>query len=431
MRFFLFVISLFLPTIFGIKRVNPQAAYGSAQKDVEQLPTASVRQKTGTNGQSATKSADESAPECAISSETELEAIITSAMDAIITIDSQQRITRFNPAAEQLFGVAAADVIGQTLDRFIPWNYRTHHAEHIQQFGQTNTTNRKMGHLIPVVGLRSDGSSFPIEAAISQVHVGGKKLYTVILRDITTRMTAEAALHRSHTELEALVAERTAVLSAALEEKEILLKEVHHRVKNNLQIISSLLWLQAASLSDPASIAALRESQQRLKTMTLVHEMLYRNGDVAHIDASTYISELTHHLFQLFGADKMHIDLFVRATGILEMDYAIPCGLIVAEALSNSLKYAFPAGRHGTISISLTHDSQERLRLIVADDGVGLPEGMDIDRPHTLGMRLIRALATQLHGTLSITRSPGVNVTMSFPVPIHTAQSSTNKQRGA
>lgn len=206
-------------------------------------------------------------------------------------------------------------------------------------------------------------------------------------------------------------------LSASLQEKETLLKEVHHRVKNNLQVISSLLWLQARGLSDPGGIAALRESRQRVETMTLVHELLYRDGDLARIDAGVYLRELSGHLLELFGTDPRRVRLEIRASGTLELEHAVPCGLIITEAISNSLKYAFPEGREGRITVALEPSQARALRLLVADDGVGLPAGVGQESDRSLGMRLITNLARQLRGALHITGEGGVRIEVTFPAP--------------
>lgn len=187
---------------------------------------------------------------------------------------------------------------------------------------------------------------------------------------------------------------------ASLREKEVLLKEVHHRVKNNLQIVTSLLYLQAARTDDPRLAELLRESRNRIASIALVHQMLYQTPDLSRIPFDTYVRDLAHSLYGSYGISTDRIALRVRAQGlILSVGAGVPCGLVLNEILSNALKYAFPGGARGTVAVELELlDDQYRLR--VADDGVGLPEDIDRRARSSLGMKLIERLAAQLGGTL-------------------------------
>jgi PAS domain S-box-containing protein len=206
-------------------------------------------------------------------------------------------------------------------------------------------------------------------------------------------------------------------LRASLAEKTVLLKEVHHRVKNNLQIVSSLLNLQAAQVKNPAALGALRETQGRIRSMALLHEMLYQSENLAGIDFDGYLDRLCAQLFCAFGSPAPRIKLQASAPGIrLGLDQAVPCCLIINELVSNALKYAFPEGRTGRIAVALEPAGSQQLRLTVGDDGTGLPAALDLPQAKSLGLPLVAALATQLKGRLEVVRQPGATFHVTFPL---------------
>jgi len=217
------------------------------------------------------------------------------------------------------------------------------------------------------------------------------------VRDITPRKQAEEALR------------------ASLHEKEILLKEIHHRVKNNMQVISSLLSLQSRHLTDKAAIEMFRESQQRIRSMALVHEKLYQSKDLSRIDFSKYIESLIMFLFHSYrvNSDLVRMKTEVRNV-LLDINSAIPCGLIINELVMNALKHAFPGGRKGEIIVSLQPSGDDRFILSVSDDGVGFPAGLDFHKTETLGMQLVTMLVDQLDGTISLERKPGTRFEVVF-----------------
>jgi two-component sensor histidine kinase len=237
----------------------------------------------------------------------------------------------------------------------------------------------------------------------------------------------ELALQRAHAELEdrardlqrelfeRLRAEER--IRASLQEKEVLLQEIHHRVKNNLQIISSLLDLQTQHLGDREVVAMFRDSRDRIKSMALIHERLYQSEDLAHIDFGSYIETLSTNLFRSYGEQVDGVALEARAEGItLDIDTAIPCGLIINELVSNALKHAFPDGRTGTVSVALdrAEEGADTYLLRVRDNGVGLPAGVDVRTTSSLGLRLVNVLVRQLRGTIELDATAGTEFRISF-----------------
>jgi two-component sensor histidine kinase len=205
-------------------------------------------------------------------------------------------------------------------------------------------------------------------------------------------------------------------LRASLLEKEVLLKEIHHRVKNNLQIISSLLSLQAANVHDSTTLAQFRDSQNRVRSMALIHERLYRSDDLAKINFREYIDDLSGHLLQSYLSQDNTVSLKVEAEDIyLDIDTAIPCGLLISELVSNALKHAFPQGRSGTLGIEMKQCDDGQYHVVVRDDGVGIAEDLDFRKTKSLGLKLVHNLARQLGGTVDFQNGRGTEIAVSFP----------------
>jgi len=232
--------------------------------------------------------------------------------------------------------------------------------------------------------------------------IDGKWHATGIVRDITERKQAEE------------------IIKSSLREKEILLREVHHRVTNNLQVISSLLTLQAESVRDVAVQKALKDSQRRIKSIALLHEKLYVTKELSKLNFKEYISTLTTELFRSFGKIAGQIKIELEIDNIyLDVEKAVTCGLIINELISNSLKYAFKddilSTRQGVIKIKMTVDSSDNVNLIISDNGVGLPVNMDIRENKTLGLQLFFILAEkQLKGKVSVDRIDGTTLKINF-----------------
>ena len=234
--------------------------------------------------------------------------------------------------------------------------------------------------------------------------------------EVAERRKAEEELRRLNMELEVRVADRTQELNRSLGEKELLLKEIHHRVKNNLQIVASLLHTQARHIADPAVLAMLEESQNRVKAMALVHERLYRSDDISSIDMGEYAQFMGTSLIQFYGIGSAQVKFEVDMPGIrFDINRAIPLGLLINELLSNALKHAFPEKRRGKIRVRGEKFDQS-VRIIVMDDGAGIPETLDWKNAPSLGLRLVSSLADQLNGTIDLDRTSGTTFTLTLPL---------------
>ena len=203
-------------------------------------------------------------------------------------------------------------------------------------------------------------------------------------------------------------------IKAALKEKEILMKEIHHRVKNNLQVMDSLINLQSRTITDERVAQTLGDVRSRILSMALIHEQLYQSQDLSQIGFYQYLQHLTRSLFQTYKVQSNRIDLSIDANEIfLDIETAIPCGLIINELVSNSLKYAFPEGRNGEIRVNFQQTGNQ-LKLSVGDNGVGLPADIDFHSPITLGLRLVHLLTEQLDGGVYVDRSHGTRFEIAF-----------------
>jgi PAS domain S-box-containing protein len=327
----------------------------------------------------------------AVTEQAKFEAVVETAGDGIITADERGRVETFNAAAERMFGYSADEITRESVGRLLSAEARDGGAR-----GDV-ILDEAIGSRREAAGRRKDGASFPVELNVGEVNFAERRIFTLILRDITERRREEEKIR------------------ASLREKEILLKEIHHRVKNNLQIISSLLNLQSAHIRDPRALEVFKEGQGRVRSMALIHEKLYQSADLARVDFSEYIRNLAAYLFRSYEVNAGAVTLNVEAEDVLlGVDTAIPCGLIINELVSNSLKHAFPGATRGAINITLRPDGGERLTLCVSDDGVGLPEGFDLLDTPSLGLQLVNTLARQLGGEVEVGDGAGARFSITF-----------------
>jgi len=246
-----------------------------------------------------------------------------------------------------------------------------------------------------VIEAQVHGSTRNYLVAAQKYHQGSRVVSIGI--DITERKLAEIQIQ------------------ASLREKEVLLQEIHHRVKNNLQVICSLLDLQSQQIEEPSMLEVFRESQNRVKSMALVHEKLYQSKDFARINFAEYTQSLTNYLFKAYDFNIGNINLALEIDEItLTIDTALSCGLIINELVSNALKYAFPNNRSGEIRVSLRSSLDKHFILIVKDNGVGFPPDWDLNSANSLGIELVNVLVQQLQGTIELERSTGSKFQISF-----------------
>jgi PAS domain S-box-containing protein len=314
-----------------------------------------------------------------------------STTEMISITNLNNRFTYVNRAFEEKYGYTENELIGKEVE--IVGSVQNPPEIHEIVFKDT----QKGGWEGELINTRKDGSEFPILLSTSSIkNANGETIgYIGVARDITELKNAYDRLRHS------------------LKEKEILLKEVYHRVKNNMQVISSLLNIQSQSVTEPTAIELFRETQNRVRIMQLIHEKLYKSQDLSKIDFSLYIRDLTYQLKRAYPISK-NIELVINSEGVyLGVDRAIPCGLIINELVSNSFKYAFKDGRKGSIYIELTQHENE-YTMIVSDNGAGLPITIDFRESDTLGMILISTLSDQLDAKVEIDRAEGTKFTFRF-----------------
>src|SRR5262249_46154125 len=240
---------------------------------------------------------------------------------------------------------------------------------------------------VEVRGVRKDCVVFYQQLVLVKAHDREKRFigHFCFIRDITGPKQAEEQI------------------KASLREKEVLLKEIHHRVKNNMQVICSLLNLQSGYVGDPEALALFRESESRIRSMALIHEKLYQSKSLSRLDFSEYLSSLSSLLFTTYVANPEAVQLATCLDPVfLDIDTAVPLGLIVNELVSNNLKYAYPEGRSGVVELTLRSGPDNQYTLTVRDQGVGLPAGFDVSNTGTLGLHLVNILSAQLGAALSV-----------------------------
>lgn len=278
---------------------------------------------------------------------------------------------RLGYTREELLQMRAADIFAPEIQSTLPALM-----EHLQ--AQTYLT-------LESVHVAKDGRRIPVEISNHLFNLDGRPAILSVARDITERKKDDE------------------LLRASLDEKIVLLKEVHHRVKNNLQIVASLLNLQSERIDNPVIQETLLNTRNRVHSMALLHETLYHSDNLACLDIADFVEQLTSHLLSSFGTVARQIRIDCDIVDVrLGMDQAVPCGLIINELVSNAIKYAFPDERPGRIKVEMHPEPGGHVFLSVSDDGIGLPGSLDVAKTESLGLKLVSILTSQLRGVLEV-----------------------------
>ena len=330
--------------------------------------------------------------------------IVESSNDAIVTESLDGVINSWNKGAEQMYGYSAEEVVGKNVSILEPDNIKGEIKQLIEKVKQ----GKKIQHY-ETSRLRKNGTIIAVSTTFSSVFNTDRELVAIstITRDITKRIEAEKSLAKA---------------------EDARKKEIHHRIKNNLQVISSLLDLQAEKFDDIKVVEAFRESQNRVISMALIHEELYKEEGTDTLNFSEYLKMLAKNLFQTYRltSKNIYLNTDLEENTFLDMDTAIPLGIIVNELVSNSLKYAFPGREKGEILIKLHREEKGKCNnegckntsyfLSISDNGVGIPENLNIEDLDSLGLQLVTSLVDQLGGELELKRNNGTEFIIRFTV---------------
>lgn len=371
----------------AIEAVN-LGAYGYVQKpyDLEQLLVMIRR---------AFEKLDDEKALC--ESEERYRTIFQQAADSIVLIDAETgALVEFNDRAHENLGYTREEFKKLKIPDFEVIESVEEATRHVEKIFQEGADTFETKHS------RNGGEIRDILVSSRVISLAGRDFIYSIWSDITERKRAEEQIQKD------------------LKEKEVLLKEIHHRVKNNLQIICSLLNLQVKNVNNKQVHDILEESKNRIRSMAFIHEKLYQSDDFARINLTEYIQSLTAYLFHTYRIDSDRVELKTNIKEVsLSLDMAVPCGLLINELMTNALKYAFPVkadephGRKGKIQVNLSF-TDKKYTLIVGDDGVGLPEKIDLNKPKTLGLQLINSLADQLDAAVEVAQDGGTTFKFEF-----------------
>ncbi len=323
-------------------------------------------------------------------SEKRYRAITELSFDAIFELNLDGRVINCNQRACELFGYTKEELLDMQINMLTAWD-----KDDLSSDDEVLTTE---GKTLEHTSKRKDGSRFPSEIHTRRYKIGGNERIIAYVRDNTARKEYENAIRKS------------------LKEKETMLAEIHHRVKNNLAIISGLLQMQAFNTEDEQLLGKVQESQSRIQSIAMVHEKLYESESFSEISIDQYIDDLLEIILDSISSTEKSISIEKEMEPLsMNMRQAIPCGLLLNELITNSFKHGFPDRQEGDIAISL-HQKDRQVVLSVQDNGVGLPDDFDIKNQSSLGMTLINTLVKQLGGTLEITSDNGAIFTVTFEI---------------
>lgn len=415
------------PPIFELRFLFSDNSYKYVEFSV--APLYQEGKVTGTLGIGRIVQERKDAEKALMDSEAKYRILIEQAADGIFVGDQNGNFIEVNSKACSLSGYSKKDLLNMNMSelyseeekRRAPLRYD------LLLKGETVKSERMLK--------RKNSSEIPVEMNTKRMPDGN---YQAIIRNISERRKAEEFMLKYQEELEKLVRKRTKDVEKSnkqlkkevierlkseeqiklqLKEKEILLKEIHHRVKNNMQVIISLLNLHGATIEDNRILDIYKESQNRIKSMALIHEKLYQSRDFTHIDFSDYLSSLAIYLSHIYQIDKSSINIVTKAHKIpFEFDTAITLGLIVNELVSNAMKYAFNGNDNGKIEIELKKTASNTIQLVVSDNGCGIPKNINYRNTKSLGLQLVCTLTEQLDGKLRLSIKDGTHFKIEFPL---------------
>jgi len=321
--------------------------------------------------------------------------IVEGTPHAMIVVDANSHIVSVNSHAETLFGWSRDDLVGRCVDVLVPHRFRADHPRAREAYRE-NPTQRPMGAGRDLFGLRADGSEVPIEIGLNPLVTSEGTFVLAAIIDITERKRAEDALR------------------ASLSEKEMLLREIHHRVKNNMQVVSSILSLQSAKIPTPEHRDMLLECQRRVRAMALIHEKLYGTGG-GTVDLGAYVRDLVRMAMSTYEGGAADVELAVDTDSVLvDAQTAIPVGLVLHELVTNAMKHAFAPRRRGRLDVVLRCDDRQ-CDLEVRDDGPGIPDVVQ-RRADGLGLKIVDRLSAQIDGVVAIDTARGTAFHVRFPL---------------
>lgn len=335
-------------------------------------------------------------------SEVRFRLVFEAAQSAMIIVDGEGCIQLANAQAERLFGYPRDELVGQPIEMLVAESQRKQHSYYRGNY-QHRPAPRMMGAAQDLYGMTKSGRQIPIEVGLSPIRTADTQMVLAVVVDNSQRKEAERVLLNS------------------IQEKETLLKEIHHRVKNNMQVINSLLNLQAAHSGSEVVRDELIESQMRIKTMALIHQLLYEHQDFSKIHLQEYIERLVRLISAGYSSKRGLVKLKFELDPTplyLDLNRAIPCGLIVNEIVTNAFKHAFSEAHEGVLTVSLTSVGGDMALLTIQDNGKGLPAEFDFENSHSLGLQLVSLLTDQLDGSISSVRDAGARFELRFNVKL-------------
>lgn len=334
-----------------------------------------------------------------IATEARFRSLFDQAPEGMTLVDAAGHMLLANRSMGELFACSVEQLVGQHVNMLLPEARRDTHHKEMSNYLQA-PTKRVMAARRQLSARRLDGSEFPVEVALNPIREGAMPEILATVVDITDRLAAQAAME------------------ASLKEKTLLLNEVHHRVKNNLQVVASLLEIQARSVN-AATREVLRDSKSRVRVIALTHQLLYEGRNFADLELGPYLRQLAELLKQSYLGESstITVQVDVPSQGMqIDLQRAIPCGLIVNELVTNAFKHAFTPGHGGTIRIAAWREGEARGLLEVSDDGAGLPAGFKIEESETMGFQLVQMLAQQIESNYELRRQAGTCLRFAFPL---------------